>query len=195
MGALLRQISPLLFNNALGRLLLVNPGGYTDQMMAPVLATGSLALVNNFYKKVWRFDHWDLEHYLQQQGTTDTSALPVYPYRDDGLPFWRAINAFAHDYVEAYYNDRVDVAADTELQAWVAELTDGTKANLAEKGFPRRSRRRRCSPRCWRSSSGRPARGTPASTTVSSSTSPVSPTHPARPTRRQGRSRTSCRPP
>lgn len=36
-GALLGEIYwGLLFNNALGRLLLVNPGGYTDKMMAGV---------------------------------------------------------------------------------------------------------------------------------------------------------------
>ncbi len=127
----------MLFNNALGRLQLVNPGGFADKMMAPVLATGSLRLVDEFYTKVWSFNDWDLENYLGRQGTLDTAALPVYPYRDDGLPMWKAIKAFTAEYVGAYYADAPNVAGDPELQAWVAELVHPAKGNLGVKDFPK----------------------------------------------------------
>lgn len=136
-GALLVEIYwGLLFNNALGRLKLVNPGGPVDQMMAGKLKDGSLRVVCDYYKKVWSWDDWNLEKYLEKQGMTDTTALPVYPYRDDGLPMWRAIRAFADQYVGAYYNDASDVAQDAELQAWLGELLDPDKGNLGSKGFP-----------------------------------------------------------
>lgn len=136
-GALLLQIYwALLYNNALGRLSLVNPGGFTDQMMAGQLANGSLQIVKSYYSRVWTWDDWNLDLYVAKKGTGDTTALPVYPYRDDGLPLWRAIQAFAAAYVDAYYPDAPEVAGDTELQSWLSELIDPAKGNLASKGFP-----------------------------------------------------------
>lgn len=136
-GALLIQIYwALLYNNALGRKLLVNVGGFADKMMAGDLETGSLKIVADFYNKVWQFDDWDLENYLGRQGTLDTTALPAYPYRDDGVPLCQAIKAFAAEYVGAYYAGASDVANDSELKNWVDELCDPAKGNLARKGFP-----------------------------------------------------------
>jgi len=136
-GALLLQIYwALLYNNALGRLQLVNKGGFADRMMAGDLEKGSLRIVADYYAKVWSFNDWDLENYLGRQGTLDTQGLPVYPYRDDGLPIWRAIKAFTAEYVGAYYNDAPNVAADLELKNWVDELYQEGKGNLAAKGFP-----------------------------------------------------------
>jgi len=136
-AALLIQIYyGLLFNNALGRMQLVNPGGFTDEMMAADLKDGSLAIVRNFYTDVWTWDHWNLRTFLTEQGTIDTDALPVYPYRDDGLPLWDAIRGFATSYVDAYYAGAADVAGDRELREWVEELVAPDKGNLATKGFP-----------------------------------------------------------
>lgn len=128
----------LLYNNALGRLQLVNEGGYADKMMAGELEDGSLRLVRDYYNEVWRWDDWDLNLYLARQGTADTKALPVYPYRDDGLPLWGAIEAFAAQYVDAYYERDAVVANDRELGGFVSELIDPEKGNLASKGFPTR---------------------------------------------------------
>lgn len=45
-----------------------------------------------------------------------------YPYRDDGLPVWNAIQKFARDYVHVYYKTDQQVVEDYELQAWANEL-------------------------------------------------------------------------
>jgi arachidonate 15-lipoxygenase len=136
-GALLSQIYwALLYNNALGRLQLVNKGGFADKMMAGDLENGSLRIVRDYYAKVWSWNDWNIESYLEAQGTTDTKALPVYPYRDDGLPLWGAIKAFAEAYVSSYYAQSTDVAGDSELRDWVDELVHPDKGNLATKGFP-----------------------------------------------------------
>ncbi len=136
-GALLAEIYwGLLYNNALGRILLVNPGGYADKMMAGVLETGSLKLVTDYFAKVWRWDDWDLELFLRRQGTDDTAGLPVCPYRDDGLPLWAAIKTFAAEYVSAWYERDAVVANDRELEGFIRELNDPEGGNLADKGFP-----------------------------------------------------------
>lgn len=136
-GALLEQIYwALLYNNALGRLQLVNRGGYVDKMMAGDLEQGSLKLVRNYYADFWRWDHWDLELYLKAQGTDDAAGLPVYPYRDDGLPLWAAIKAFASEYVAAWYERDAVVANDRQVESFVQELNDPEMGKLSGKGFP-----------------------------------------------------------
>jgi len=45
-----------------------------------------------------------------------------YPYRDDGLPIWNAIQDFAREYVDVYYKTDQYVLDDYELQAWAKQL-------------------------------------------------------------------------
>jgi arachidonate 15-lipoxygenase len=136
-GALLYEVFwTLVYNNALGRSTLVNPGGYVDVMMAGRLVEGSLALVEKFYAEDWSFDNWDLEYFLGERGTLETKGLPTYPYRDDGLDMWGAIKTWATAYVEAWYTGDAAVAADTDIQNWVKECTSPDAGNLGIKGFP-----------------------------------------------------------
>lgn len=53
-----------------------------------------------------------------------------YPYRDDGMPMWNAIQDFARSYVDVYYKNDQYVVEDYELQAWAKEL-GGERANGA----------------------------------------------------------------
>ncbi len=136
-GAFLYQIYfALLYNNTLGRLQLVNKGGFVEKMMAGELETGSLAIVSRFYRDEWKWDDWNLDTFLTNQGTTDTTALPTYPYRDDGLPLYKAIQKFTAAYVAAWYDQDSDVQADNQIKDWVADLVAPDKGNLAVKGFP-----------------------------------------------------------
>jgi len=68
---------------------------------------------------------------LAQRGVDDASRLPDYPYRDDALLVWGAINQWVENYVNHYYTSDAAVQADTELQNWVAELVahDGGRLN------------------------------------------------------------------
>jgi arachidonate 15-lipoxygenase len=45
-----------------------------------------------------------------------------YPYRDDGMPVWQAIQDFTKAYVDVYYPSDRYVVEDNELQAWAKEL-------------------------------------------------------------------------
>ena len=57
-----------------------------------------------------------------RRGVDDTDALPVYPWRDDQLLLWDAIDTWVHAYVDAYYADDEAVQLDEELQAFTVEL-------------------------------------------------------------------------
>ena len=48
--------------------------------------------------------------------------LKVFPYRDDILDVWRAIQHWAEDYVELYYKEDKDVQKDVQLAAWSQDL-------------------------------------------------------------------------
>ena len=48
--------------------------------------------------------------------------LPHYPFRDDGILIWNAINKWVSAYVTTWYANDNDVKADRELQAWGADI-------------------------------------------------------------------------
>jgi arachidonate 15-lipoxygenase len=58
---------------------------------------------------------------IRSRGLDDPSAIE-YPYRDDVLPVYAAIERFARAYVGLYYADDAAVAGDTFVQAWVDEV-------------------------------------------------------------------------
>ena len=91
-----------LFTNSLAFEELVQPGGYVDKTML-IGRTGMF----NIIKERWA--HWDVKEdgnllkNLEKRGVADTEALPNYPYRDDAVPLWEAINRYVTTVVESVY--------------------------------------------------------------------------------------------
>lgn len=110
----------MLANNDLGRKGLVNRGGPVDELLAGTLQE-SLQIVVDAYKD-WSLDQFALPRELKNRGMDDVKNLPHYPYRDDGILLWNAINKFVFNYLELYYKSPTDLKADVELQAWAREL-------------------------------------------------------------------------
>jgi|GEM_PF-1521418 len=63
----------------------------------------------------------DMPYDLEQRGVSDTKELPYYPYRDDGLLIWQAIEAFVREALEVHYKEDEDVLQDTYLQNFMHE--------------------------------------------------------------------------
>ncbi len=59
---------------------------------------------------------------MRRLGTMDSSILRHYPYRDDGLLIWNLTQKWIEEFVSTFYKNDSEVASDTELQAWAAEL-------------------------------------------------------------------------
>lgn len=108
--------------NALAVRRLINRDGKVEQLLAPEIESAYKvlsAIRNNFH-----FRDSFLPNDLVRRGVGVTSALKNYPYRDDALLIWTAIETWVRDYVNAYYESDDEVADDSELAAWTAEIID-----------------------------------------------------------------------
>lgn len=68
----------------------------------------------------FRFRETALPNDLRRRNVEDPRL--DYPFRDDGLPIWDAIQEFALNYVKIYYRNDEDVVGDYELQDWAREI-------------------------------------------------------------------------
>lgn len=59
-----------------------------------------------------------------------------YPYRDDGVLLWNAIQHFATEYIDVCYQSDEDVAEDCEIQAWAHDISAQDRGRIP--GFPAR---------------------------------------------------------
>jgi lipoxygenase len=84
------------------------------------------------YGAKWQFDKEGLPNDLIARGLAKRDAqgkvkllLEDYPYADDGMLLWDAVDSWLGDYLGLYYDDSVDakkVTNDKELQAWWEEI-------------------------------------------------------------------------
>lgn len=104
---------------------LIIPHGVVASVLSPSIA-GSLGMVRDA-RLAWRFDQ-NLPHNLFKLRGVDRDRLPEFPFRDDTLLLWDAIRAYVRAYLACYYGGDGDVKADTEVQAWVEEITSPAAA-------------------------------------------------------------------
>ncbi|WP_281544760.1 lipoxygenase family protein [Grimontia sp. SpTr1] len=118
----------------------INHGAYTSLMVpggvvASVISTShqetAEVLVDAYEKR--RFDDQYPDKIFHQRGVS-SDALPSFPFREDTLDLWAAIQQFVTDYLSLYYEGETAearnkmVLEDFELQAWVNELVNPKRA-------------------------------------------------------------------
>lgn len=118
-----------MFINEAATLLIMAPLTTGDVILAAPIETlqrgcGRDRLAYDFYDNM-------LPNDLRVRGVDSTSELPDYPYRDDALLIWNAINQWVGEYIAVYYANDGDVTGDYELRAWTDELATSGKI----KGF------------------------------------------------------------
>lgn len=97
---------------------LIVPGGTVATNVGPSIES-TLDLVAKAHK-AWRWDDNNPNNVFSLRGT-DT--LPSFPFREDTLLLWEAIQTYVTEYLALYYTSDNDVIEDTELQAWIHEMT------------------------------------------------------------------------
>ncbi|XP_054777130.1 lipoxygenase 3, chloroplastic-like [Prosopis cineraria] len=115
--------------NALARESLINAGGIIESDFS----CGKYCnhIVSAAYKDWWRLDMEALPNDLIRRGLAEPDQtkpyglkllIEDYPYANDGLPIWFAIEKWVRTYVTYYYRDGLMVQSDYELQAWYSEV-------------------------------------------------------------------------
>ncbi|MEH2222563.1 lipoxygenase family protein [Nostoc sp.] len=122
----------MLFDNDLGRTQFLQPGGPVDEFMAGSLAE-SLGFVAKVYEE-WSVEKFTFPRLIKSRRTDDPEILPHFPFRDDGILIWNAVEKFVYEYLQLYYKTSQDISDDYELQNWARELVakDGGRV----KGMP-----------------------------------------------------------
>ncbi len=122
----------MLFDNDLGRTQFLQPGGPVDEFMAGSLAE-SLGFVAKVYEE-WSVEKFTFPRLIKSRRTDDPEILPHFPFRDDGILIWNAVEKFVAEYLQLYYKTSQDIIDDYELQNWARELVaqDGGRV----KGMP-----------------------------------------------------------
>lgn len=108
---------------------LVIPGGVVATNVAPVMAD-TLGLIDRAHQ-AWRWDDNSPDRIFKLRGVLSPEL--VFPFRDDTVLLWQAIRTFVGAYLAVYYRDSDDghdLLADSELQAWIAELVSPQHANI-----------------------------------------------------------------
>ncbi|CAF1909585.1 unnamed protein product [Brassica oleracea] len=114
--------------NAVARQTLVSADGVIESCFTA--GQYGLEISAAAYKNQWRFDMEGLPADLIRRGMavpdpTQPHGLKLlvedYPYANDGLLLWSAIQTWVRTYVERYYPNPNLVKTDTELQAWYSE--------------------------------------------------------------------------
>ncbi|KAI3449950.1 hypothetical protein Pfo_006615 [Paulownia fortunei] len=123
--------------NAFSREVLINAGAIIESFNAP--AKYCMQLSCYAYRDWWRFDLEGLPADLIRRGmAVPDSTYPHgmrliikdYPYAQDGLLIWSAVENLVMKYVNYYYPEAILVQNDTELQAWYNESVNTGHADL-----------------------------------------------------------------
>lgn len=113
----------LAINEGARKGLLAEGGVFDDFIATGGPDKGHLALGKKGYQR-WTLADNKPRPDLERRGVLDPAVLPYYPYRDDALPLWDAIEEYVGGVLRHFYKSDADLAADTELQAWWADLTE-----------------------------------------------------------------------
>ncbi|XP_050232387.1 linoleate 13S-lipoxygenase 3-1, chloroplastic [Mercurialis annua] len=123
--------------NALARQSLVSADGVIENCFTP--GRYCMEMSAAAYKNFWRFDMEGLPADLIRRGMavpdpTQPHGLKLlledYPYAQDGLLIWFAIENWVRTYVNRYYPNASVVCNDRELQAWYDESVNVGHADL-----------------------------------------------------------------
>lgn len=116
---------------------LIAAGGTIDKIMGGTIDQSRVFAAVGTQLRQFNFDNTCLKKDLASRGVDDPTTFPYYPYRDDALLVWGAIEAWAQAYVDIHYSDDDAVHDDTKLQDWLAQLTafdGGRMRGIGEKG-------------------------------------------------------------
>ncbi|AFY37377.1 Arachidonate 15-lipoxygenase [[Leptolyngbya] sp. PCC 7376] len=111
---------------------LIAKGGGVNKILSATIDNARLFAILGV--QTYGFNSAMLRKQLAARGVDDTEGLPIYPYRDDALLIWDAINNWVQSYLKTYYANDAAVRRDQAIQAWVKELISEDGGRVVEFG-------------------------------------------------------------
>ena len=99
---------------------LIDAGGIFDEFIS-CGGGGHIKLAVELYKK-WTLRSNNIRRNLKERGVDNVEELPYYPYRDDGLLVWDAMETYVRDIVNNHYQNDEDIMNDIELQNYGQDI-------------------------------------------------------------------------
>ncbi|WP_395840640.1 lipoxygenase family protein [Archangium violaceum] len=99
---------------------LIAPGHQVDMLLGGTIQADRTLTVQSLLGSDYDFNRGMLPKQLELRGVTDAGL--EYPYRDDALQVWGAIERWVRAYVGIHYASDEAVTQDQALQQWSAEL-------------------------------------------------------------------------
>ncbi|XXF80477.1 lipoxygenase family protein [Myxococcaceae bacterium GXIMD 01537] len=113
----------LAINEGARKGLLAEGGVFDDFIATGGPDKGHLQLGKKGFQR-WKLADNRPRQDFERRGVLDPAVLPHYPYRDDALPLWDAIEEYVGGVLRHFYASDADLANDTEMQHWWADLTE-----------------------------------------------------------------------
>ncbi|MBD2388094.1 hypothetical protein H6G32_22245 [Cylindrospermum sp. FACHB-282] len=113
---------------------LIAPEGGVDELLAGEIKSSQTVAVKAAQSYLFNFNDIDFPSTLKIRGVDDASKLPNYPYRDDGLLIWGAIESWVREYFSVYYKSDLSVSQDNALQTWGSTLSSDQGGRLQNFG-------------------------------------------------------------
>ncbi|TAE53589.1 MAG: lipoxygenase [Nostocales cyanobacterium] len=114
--------------------LLVAPGGAVDSLLVSSVGADQSLAAKATQSYLFNFNDIAFPKTLENRGVTDKTKLPTYPYRDDGLLIWNAIESWVNDYFNLFYSSDAEVLNDADLQTWASTLVSHEGGRLQNFG-------------------------------------------------------------
>lgn len=118
------------FINWAAKEFLVAKGNFVDKLLAGTIESSQAVVAKSV--KEFQFNHKMPDQDFKNRGVDMTEI--VYPYRDDALMVWSAINQWVGSYLDLFYQDNQAVVDDTELQAFAQEVVAQDGGRIADFG-------------------------------------------------------------
>ncbi|MDF5730975.1 MAG: lipoxygenase family protein [Rhizonema sp. PD38] len=117
--------------------MLITPEGRVDELLASSIGSSQTLGINGAQSYLFNFNDIAFPDTLKSRGVDDVSKLPTYPYRDDGLLIWGAIESWVKEYFSLYYSNDLSVLNDKDLQTWASTLISPEGGRLQNFGDDR----------------------------------------------------------
>jgi arachidonate 15-lipoxygenase len=121
-----------IFINYLAKQKLIAPGGGVDYLLSGTIESDAGVAIQSVL--TMKFNESFFPETLKKRKVMDISSLEYYPYRDDGLLVWNAIENWVRSYLNTFYHSREDVLEDYELQLWAKEISSATGGRVKDFG-------------------------------------------------------------